>query len=211
MSHQCEANKKNGQRCKLLTNKGQYCYAHAWQKGLVVKKSQIPKAQLGLYAVKNFKNNQEIDEYKGEVLRMDMDSIPDNKDYVFSVTNNYHIDAENPNSCLSRYINDPKGTGKRANTKWVVDRVRKRVKIKADRNIIANRQKPVELLIPYGRQYWVEQDRIKRVQIREKKDKKKEYDKEWKERNKERVKQYNKEYKRKKKEERQRQLQRERD
>ena len=207
MSKQCIAIKKNNERCKLYTNKGEHCYSHAWQKGLTVKKSEIPKAKQGLFAVKNFKTNELIDEYKGEVMRVDIDTIPDNKDYVFSVSNNYHIDAEDPNSCLSRFINDPKGTGKRANTKWVVDRIRKKVRVKANTNITANRQRPVELLIPYGRQYWVEQERIQRVQSREKKDKKKEYDKEWKERNKERVRQYNKEYKRRLKEERQRQRQ----
>jgi hypothetical protein len=183
------------------------CYAHAWQRGLTVKQSDIRGAKKGLFAVKPFKTNDKIDEYKGEILRVRQDEIPDDRDYIFSVSNTYHIDGEDPTSSLARYINDPRNTGKRANTKWVVDRRNKRVTIRANRNITASRTRPEELLIPYGRQYWAEKDRIQREQQREKKEKKSEYDKQWKRHNKERIQRYNKEYKMKLKEERRRERQ----
>ena len=67
---QCEGETLAGERCKKRTC--QYlptCYIRTKKKyGLLVKKSSIPNAGDGLYALKEFKQGEFIADYKGEVL-----------------------------------------------------------------------------------------------------------------------------------------------
>lgn len=165
MSQRCQAIKPNGAQCNLRTLKGPRCYVHALKLGLRVKKSNIPAANMGLFATQDFPRNGLIDEYKGEILEMPTDDVPEDRDYVFSVDENHHIDAGHPNSCYSRFINDSRNTGRRANTKWVVDRRTKTVRVRASRPIKADKKNPQELLISYGPTYWVQYgDRLKSKQ-----------------------------------------------
>ena len=153
MSIQCTAHKPNGQKCRNRTLKGPTCYIHTLQKGLRVKKSNIPDAQMGLYAVKNFRRNELIDEYKGSIIEGPAHQIEDNKDYIISLNNNYHIDGENPNSSFARFINDGRRIG-RANTKFTADHRNKKINVRAKTNIRADKKHPKELYISYGRDYW---------------------------------------------------------
>ncbi len=152
MSIQCTKVKPNGQQCKMRTLKGPFCWIHAQQYGVRVKPSGIHN--LGLFATKTYRVNEAIDEYKGDILEIPIDDVPANKDYVFTITDNYHVDGENPNSSFARYINDSRGTNLRPNTKWAVDRRNKVVRVRAKRHSNGTKANPVELLIKYGRQYW---------------------------------------------------------
>lgn len=117
---------------------------------------------MGLFATQDFPKDAVVDDYKGEILRMPTRNVPEDLDYVFSVNGNYHIDAGHPNSCYSRFINDSRRTGRRANTTWVVDRRAKTVKVKTTRPIKADKKNPQEFLISYGPTYWVQHaDRLK--------------------------------------------------
>jgi SET domain-containing protein len=60
------------------------------KKGLTIKKSEIPKANLGLFAVKNFKKEQIIDEYKGEIIKKNEETLDKNNNYIFSLNKTYH-------------------------------------------------------------------------------------------------------------------------
>lgn len=104
---QCEGETLAGERCKKRTCRYlPTCYIHTKKKyGLLVKKSSIPNAGDGLYALKEFKQGEFIADYKGEVLtkvqrderygRTQQDLAP----YAFQASQNKIID-----SACHRYI-----------------------------------------------------------------------------------------------------------
>ena len=151
MSIQCTKIKPDGTQCKNRTLKGPTCYIHALQRGLRVKISSIPDAQMGLFATKDYRRNELIDEYKGSVIEGPSDAIEDNKDYIISLNNNYHIDGEDPNSSFARFINDKR---RHANTKFTADNRNRKINVRAKNNIRATKKHPKELYVSYGRDYW---------------------------------------------------------
>ena len=70
LCQRCEGQTVAGERCKKRTCRYlPTCHIHTKKKyGLLVKKSSIPNAGDGLFALKEFKQGEFIADYKGEVL-----------------------------------------------------------------------------------------------------------------------------------------------
>jgi SET domain-containing protein len=117
---------------------------------LEVKDSLIADAGKGLFATIDIKKGDYIDEYKGEILTEKELEDRDDHRYVFQLSRNHLIDAIKPDSCMVRYMNDPIHSEFKANAKFFGDRHRKRVIVRAIKNI----SKGEEILAPYGRTYW---------------------------------------------------------
>jgi hypothetical protein len=77
--------------------------------GVMTKKSNIPGAGNGLFATKDFRRDEIIIPYRGEVLNKEQKEIryPNNDaEYLFQINKNTFIDATDPKmSNLSRYAN----------------------------------------------------------------------------------------------------------
>jgi len=154
---QCTAESATtGDRCKCRTQYGQFCNKHL----PIMQKVRIKKYDgmgRGLEATEELAKHQDILSYTGDIY---YDAThkppPPGSDYVLELCRSVVIDAARTNSSVGRLINDPKGTGKRANAAFVVDRKNKTVKIRTTRVIKPGEQ----ILISYGAQYWV--DRIDR-------------------------------------------------
>ena len=146
-------NKRNGIRCKRKTQRGPLCYAHlAINKGLKIKKSKIPKAGLGIFAVKPFKKNDIIAKYGGITVRT---ADPDfGGDYVLQLGANKYLDGDpkKTNSSIGAYSNNCQAKDKRAklckgnNAKFT----HQTANLKASKKIKAGD----EILSSYGRTYW---------------------------------------------------------
>lgn len=90
-----------------------------------VKKSQIPKAGLGLYAERLFKKDEQICEYTGEKLtvaqydkRYGADAMGS---YGLQLNDKYVIDAAKTTSGVARYACDFHGSRRRPNAEYVSD------------------------------------------------------------------------------------------
>ena len=71
--------------------------------GTVVKKSTIPNAGNGLFAENNFKKNDFIDFYTGEII-YDKEKLQQDNDYLFfNDKENFYIDGKSGNKV--KYIN----------------------------------------------------------------------------------------------------------
>ena len=76
----------------------------------------------GLFAARDFKKGEVVAHYTGDYV--DTEWVEDNADktqYVLElseVAGGTYIDAARTNSAEGRMINDPQGTGKRANVNW---------------------------------------------------------------------------------------------
>jgi len=150
---QCTAHKKGGERCKIRTGKvGPKCWIHTkYQDGLAVKKSNIPGAGLGLFAVKQFDRGDKISEYKGERLTEMQLEHKTNTDYVLRVDQNTYIDADHTNSSPARYSNDCHGQRQYpCNARFSIDKKKHKATIKAQKKIRPGQ----EVLTPYGAGYW---------------------------------------------------------
>jgi hypothetical protein len=148
----CEAKTKNGQRCKRRTcSTNPYCFQHTKSiLNLVVKKSNIPKANKGLFTTIDVKKGQNIVPYTGEILNQNqLDSRYGNgqADYTFKVNNNdRYIDARSTKSSIGRYANTNPGHN---NASFSIDNRNQKVNIKASKNI----KKDGEVYVAYGRNY----------------------------------------------------------
>jgi uncharacterized protein len=126
---------------------------------LYLKKSQLPGAGKGLYTSRDIKKDEEIVEYKGEVVPwsvVEERSAKGYEGYAFYISEKMSVDAYFTPKAMGRYANDAKGFGRieglRNNSQYIVKRrngVRK-VFIVASRNIKAGS----EILVDYGSDYW---------------------------------------------------------
>ena len=171
---QCTATKNDGsRRCSRRTCLyGPMCWQHTQtRKGLKIEKSTIPGAGLGLFTTdkKEFKKNEKIDEYSGEVIsKKELDNRYPGKEtlapYAIALkrhrNNTKYVDAIKSNSGMVRYANNcrskkdrPHCTGNNAtlkdNNSQPNPSQRKPV-LKATRTIKSN----TEILTSYGRNYW---------------------------------------------------------
>ena len=97
--NQCTANTKNGQQCKRITCRTGLCYQHLKLKeGLKLKKSHIPNSGLGLFATKEFKKNDNVARYTGDISAIRIEGP-----YVLQVNKNKFIDAKKTSSSAGRY------------------------------------------------------------------------------------------------------------
>ena len=151
-SQRCTAKTKKGGFCRQRTAKGQFCWCHLQsERGLRIKNSTIPNAGLGLFAARNLPKGHTVD-YTGDRVPLDSDS--DGGVYFLEVRSDEAIDAARTNAGEGRWVNDPKGTDRRANSLFTVftppgTRTR-RAGLRTTRPIL----KGEEILVKYGANYW---------------------------------------------------------
>jgi transposase InsO family protein len=152
-SQQCAAPNAKGEQCKKRTCAGAFCYAHLKKLlGLRILPSEIPQAGKGLFTTVARKKGETVTTYTGD--RLIGKTNPDFKGSMYVIQLNSRgdafVDAARTNASPGRMVNAPRGTGKRPNLEWRVDRARKTVKLVALRNIRPGE----ELLVRYGGGYW---------------------------------------------------------
>ncbi len=135
------------------------------EKHLYIKKSALPNAGKGLFTKIAILKSERIIEYKGRLERWaDVKHEDGYNEYLLQVTARKAIDAKNYPKALARYVNDANGRikveGIKNNCEFVSDGTR--CYIEAKRNI--NRYE--EILVGYGRAYWVLNRKIRVLQNR---------------------------------------------
>ena len=123
------------------------------EKQLVVKKSTVPGAGLGLFSTKPIPKGSRIVEYKGKITTWkDVDHKKGTNGYIYYVKRNHVIDAGTYTKALARYANDAKGLNRKSgltnNSAYIEDGLR--VYIEAKKDIPSGS----EILVDYGKEYW---------------------------------------------------------
>ncbi len=123
------------------------------EKQLVVKRSLLPKAGMGLFTRKFIPKGTRIVEYKGIVSTWkEADHENGLNAYIYFINRNLVINASKDKKALARYANDAKGMAKlkgvNNNSQYVLDN--KKVYIESIKDIEANG----EILVAYGKDYW---------------------------------------------------------
>lgn len=130
-----------------------------WSKVVKVKKSQLPKAGNGLYALKEYRRGDIVCEYEGEIVtwaECERRSDQGYEGYVFFFSKNRCVDAYFTPWAFGRYANDARGIGRvkgLRNNAVYETKVRngeKRVFIVASMTI----QPGQEIFVHYGDDYW---------------------------------------------------------
>ena len=141
-------------QCRQLTRNGAYCWTHlAKAEHLRVKVSSIPGAGKGVFATTHISPGEIIGLYTGDMVRGDFSRRDDPNTggvYYLQLNSRLCIDAARTDTHVSRFINDPRGSGLRPNCRFVHDGRTSTVRVKATRHI----QPGQELLLSYGRTYW---------------------------------------------------------
>ena len=70
--------------------------------------------------------------------------------YALEITRSKAIDAARTNTGYGRWLNDPKGTGRRANARFVIDRINKKARLVTTKKV----KKGEEFFVSYGPSYW---------------------------------------------------------
>jgi SET domain-containing protein len=123
---------------------------------LVVKKSRIKGAGLGLFTTSPIRKGDVIVEYQGERMTWAQAMKRYNNDvtaarYLFHITDKNTVDAQRTMDALARYANDANGPGKtrlKNNAEYAV--MKSRPYIIAAENIGAG----AEILVDYSGDYW---------------------------------------------------------
>jgi RNase H-like domain found in reverse transcriptase/Reverse transcriptase (RNA-dependent DNA polymerase)/Integrase zinc binding domain/Chromo (CHRromatin Organisation MOdifier) domain len=147
-SQRCTAEKKGGGQCRARTGKGQYCFCH--RKLLCgTRIARSPVAGHGLVATREFRPKQGITDYTGDLRKLGPD---DGGPYYLELRDGIGVDAARTNAGDGRWVNDPRGTGLRANAHLGPQRDGKGMagRIIADRKIRPGQ----EILVRYGQRYW---------------------------------------------------------
>jgi hypothetical protein len=150
-SQQCVADTKAGSQCKAKTRHGEYCWMHLAQlHGARIKKSTIADGGKGLFAARDYKKNDVIARYTGDLVSTDTDDNYQGSMYVLELTQEVAIDAARTNTAEGRMINDARGSGHRNNARFSVNQANKTAVLRAKRNI----KKGEEFFCSYGSSYW---------------------------------------------------------
>ena len=119
---------------------------------LVVKKSTLPEAGLGLFTKESISKGSRIVEYKGKRTTWKEVENDYKNGYIYTIDSKHVIDAKTYKKALARYANDARGMVRRKgitnNAKYVVDGWN--VFIEAIKDIAAGS----EILVSYGQEYW---------------------------------------------------------
>jgi hypothetical protein len=141
-------------QCRQLTRFGAYCWTHlAREEHLRVKGSSIPGAGKGVFATTHIRPGEVIGLYTGDLIRDDFSRRDDPSKggtYYLQLNSRLCIDGARTDAHVSRFINDPRGSGQRPNCTFAHDGRSSTVRVRATRHI----QPGQELLISYGRTYW---------------------------------------------------------
>jgi hypothetical protein len=150
-SHLCTAHTKKGTLCRQRTAKGQYCWNHLRSiHGLRIKKSTVPNAGFGLFADRRLSAGTDID-YTGDRVPLDSDS--DGGVYFLKVGIRTAIDAARTDAGEGRWVNDPRGTDRRANSVFVLYTPPGRPR-QASVRTLRPIEKGEEIMVKYGGSYW---------------------------------------------------------
>lgn len=116
-----------------------------------MRKSQIPKAGYGLFAVRAFPRHALLGNYTGKpytLAEIERKPIAQRR-YVLCDSRKHCVDAAEPTSTPFRYMNDPRGSKFKANVIFTNGR---NFPVRTTRAI-----KPgEELFVEYGDSYWQE-------------------------------------------------------
>ena len=123
------------------------------QKNLIIKKSTIPGAGLGLFTRRPILKGTFIIEYKGRISPWKkVNSMDGANPYIMYVNRNHVIDALSFKKAKAKFANDARGLkkikGKTNNSVYIKKGLR--VYIQAKKNIEAGS----EILVNYGKDYW---------------------------------------------------------
>lgn len=126
---QCAFEGPNGRCRRMTTTTHPYCGPHTKSElGLLVAKSRIAKAGLGLFAARPFRKDGLVVEYTGEKLTTKAynEKYGDDAMGAYGITLNarYVLDAAKTSSSVARYACDYHGSGKKPNAEFVTDRGR---------------------------------------------------------------------------------------
>ena len=165
-SQRCIAPTRRGPECKQRTRHGALCFTHRGVlDGLKIKKSGIkdPKAGKGLFATRDFKKDEVIARYTGDLI-----PTPDGKEeangshYVLELTEKVSIDAARTNAADGRMANNAP-PGKTNNAKFSVNqRAPKSATMRAKRKI----KKGEEIFVSYGRNFFPTGSRNRPIVLR---------------------------------------------
>ena len=150
-SQRCTAERRGGGQCGLRTRKGQYCFFHRKLiAGTRIAKSSIPGAGQGLIATREFRRNQAVADYTGDLVQTT--GRTEGGPYFLELTPGLSVDAARTNAADGRWVNDPRGTKRRPNAHLGPQRG---AQGQAGRVIADKRIRPgEEVLVRYGRAYW---------------------------------------------------------
>ncbi|KAA0210361.1 MAG: hypothetical protein OZ913_02485 [Ignavibacteriaceae bacterium] len=123
---------------------------------LFIKKSNIPRAGLGLYTSKKILKGEIIAEYQGKIYSWDKclerAYDEDKEGYVFYIDKEHCIDAYDYPESLARYANDAEGyyrvKGIKNNSEYITKNGSVFIVATCDINSYS------EIFTPYGEQYW---------------------------------------------------------
>jgi len=158
-TQRCVAKNAKGNICGCLIKKGAYCPTHlSRDHGLRIGLSRVPGAGYGLFTTKDFLKDELITAYTGDLKEGGYEDPSDPTEggpYQYGFSSRKSIDAARINSGPGRWINDSRGSGNRANTRFVPNpqldlEGLPQVTIRTTRAIQAGE----ELYIPYGADYW---------------------------------------------------------
>jgi hypothetical protein len=133
-------------RCGALATKyACFCTRHAKQVyGLHIKRSTIPRAGEGLFALIEIPAHDTIDLYAGKVVQQHAEG-----NYTLTSDNGYAIDARARQSCVARYINHHPARANCEFVRFAPPGHHVQVIVRTVRNVRAGE----ELLIDYGPLY----------------------------------------------------------
>ena len=112
--------------------------------------SEIPGAGMGLHAARELPAGTRID-YTGDRSR-----LRDGRDggaYFLELSRSCAIDAARTNAGYGRWVNDPQGTGKRANAEFSIYTPAGKARVGCVRTLRLIKVGE-EICVPYGRAYW---------------------------------------------------------
>jgi hypothetical protein len=156
-TQQCTAFTRRGVRCGSKTCHGEYCWNHLRQfNSLRIKTSEPPIVGKGLFAERDFNTGETVSQYTGDLYRSLSDSNK-KSDYILEINRARFIDAARTNSAPARMANDPRGTGKIANCKFVANQRIGEASLVTLRPV----KKGEEFLVSYGVNYW--KDKLKGI------------------------------------------------
>ena len=160
-SERCCGRTMIGRRCRLRTRNGILCFHHLKRvHNVMIKRSLIPGAGRGIIAAGNIAAEKNVVPYTGilmigaptEAATKELEQATHGSVYIMSPARGKVVDAAPTNSAPGRLMNDPAGSRKLPNCKFVVVQSadRQTVKLRTLRNICAGE----ELTVAYGDKYW---------------------------------------------------------
>ena len=156
----CNSETAGGRRCKRTSCKwGPKCWAHSRRDlGLTIKKSKIPGAGLGLFALRDFGPNELIGVYNGKLVSNAV-ANKDDTGYAVQYTDAKQMEGAGTQTGLARYANNCPRAQRLAgrcpgdqNSYYAVDTTAKRVRLRVHKK--GGIKKGQEILASYSAEYW---------------------------------------------------------